>query len=95
MLQPGIIQSDEDDPKNKEVVRKMVLDFIRESRTIIVATVRWVGGSPARAKVARLAALAWPLPAAFAAGALEGDRSRIKWVHVQFHPCATCSTLPA
>jgi hypothetical protein len=39
-MQPGIIQSDEDNPDNKEVVRDMVLSFIKEPRTIIVATVR-------------------------------------------------------
>ena len=38
--QPGIIQSDKDNPENKDIVLTMVKDFIGQSRTLIVATVR-------------------------------------------------------
>ncbi|KAI8475322.1 MAG: P-loop containing nucleoside triphosphate hydrolase protein [Monoraphidium minutum] len=36
---PGIIQSDDDNPDNKHIVTSMVTDFIKESRTIVIAAV--------------------------------------------------------
>lgn len=47
--QPGIIQSDEDNPDNKQIVWEMVKSFIKQPRTIIVATVRWGRGRGAAA----------------------------------------------
>jgi hypothetical protein len=65
--QPGIIQSDEDNPENKTLVLDLVKGYIRESRTIIVAAVSCKDDANNQA---RAAAWAW-----WRAGWRCGDRA--------------------